>query len=81
MQQVHRIPLHHLRVGPNVPAGLSPWVLFAIADNLRNAGADVRDPILVRREGPDTWRIIDGRHRYCAAIMAGCRDILAVEEA
>lgn len=74
-----RIPLHHLRVPPNVPAGLSPWTLMAIAHEIRCTGLDVREPILVRCLGPDDWRIVDGRHRFCASIMAGVRDILAVE--
>lgn len=78
--QPQRIPLECILLPRNVPAGLSPWILFAIADSLRNAGADVRDPILVQRLiGLDLWRIVDGRHRYCAAVMAGVKDILARE--
>lgn len=75
-----RLPLHQILLPPAVPAGLSPWILFTIADSLRNAGADVRDPIVVQRLiGLDLWRIVDGRHRYVAAVMAGVRDILATE--
>lgn len=74
-----RIPLHHIQIPPNIPAGLSPWTLFAVAHQLRNAGGDT-DPILVRSLGPDRWRIVDGRHRFAASFMAGRYDVLAVED-
>ena len=75
------VPLHLIVLPPNLPAGLSPWVLFTIAHSRRNAGQQVLEPIAVRRhpDWPGGWQVVDGRHRYCASVMAGCSDVLAIE--
>ena len=75
-----RIPLHHLRLKQNIPAGMNPMRVMAIADALRNCGQEIWDPILVRALGPDDWLVLDGRHRFVASYIAGMPDILAVEE-
>jgi ParB-like chromosome segregation protein Spo0J len=75
-----RIPLHHLRLKQNIPAGMNPMRVMAIADALRNCGQEIWDPILVRSVGPDDWLVLDGRHRFVASYIAGMPDILAVEE-
>jgi hypothetical protein len=75
-----RVPLHHLRLKPNVPAGMSVLRICAIADGLRNAGRDVDEPVVVRRAGEDDWLVVEGRHRFVAAYVAGCVDLLCVED-
>jgi hypothetical protein len=74
-----RVPLHLIRVQHNIPAGLSPFRVLAIADQLRNAGGDVNEPVQVRRLDHEQWLLVEGRHRWFAAFMAGCSDVLCVE--
>lgn len=73
-----RVLLHTLLVVPNIPAGMDGGVALGFVKMLRTTNEDW-DPILVRREG-EFWRIIDGRHRFVASLIAGRKDILAVEE-
>lgn len=61
-----------------MPAGLNPFVLFSLAYVYRSTPQDV-DPIVVKREG-DNYRILDGRHRSVASMIAGRPDVLAVIE-
>jgi uncharacterized membrane protein YgcG len=75
-----RIPLHHCRLKPNIPAGLNPLRVMSIADTIRNCGGDIWEPIVVRAIGPDDWLVVDGRHRYVGSYVAGVPDILAVQE-
>lgn len=74
-----RVPLHRIRVQANIPAGLSPFRVLAIADRLRNAGGDVDEPVRVRRLDGGDWLIVDGRHRWFGAFMAGCVDVVCEE--
>lgn len=74
-----RIPLHHCRLQPNIPAGLNYLRVGAIADRIRNGGLDI-EPVLVRYRGPRDWLILDGRHRWMASWVAGVRDIAAIKE-
>lgn len=70
------LPLHELVPAPNIPAGLNPLVVMAVAHTLRNAadggyGPCKTAPIRVR-SGPDgRWEITDGRHRWMAHWIAG----------
>lgn len=74
-----RIPIEKLLWKPNMPAGLNPFVLMSIAYVLRSSVDDV-EPIVVKPEG-ENFRIMDGRHRAVAAMIAGRSDVLAeVEE-
>lgn len=70
-----RITVDRLVFLGNVPAGMNPLVLMSLAYTLRSSGEDP-DPIVVRAEGP-FFRVIDGRHRAIAAIIAGRPDVLA----
>lgn len=81
MADPFRIPLHHLRLKPNLPAGMNFLRIGAIADHIRNCGGDVWEPALVRRLGPEDWLVLDGRHRFVASYVAGVPDLLCVEEA
>lgn len=59
------------------PQGMNPWVLMSLACAMRQTHDPVGPPVTVAREG-DLLRIVDGRHRVVAAIMAGREFISAV---
>lgn len=73
-----RIPLDRLLLKPNIPAGISLWVLLSLAQMYRSTDGDA-PPITVRAEG-DHYRVLDGRHRYLASVIAGRMDVLATLE-
>lgn len=80
MTGTFRIRVERLRVKPNIPAGMDPCVLLGMVPPLRGSHFD-HEPILVRWEPTSyTWLILDGRHRFVAALIAGRPDILAVED-
>lgn len=70
-----RIRVDRLLLLPNVPAGMNPLVIMSLTYMMRGTHNDP-PPIQVRKEGR-LWRIIDGRHRYFAAVIAGRHNILA----
>lgn len=74
-----RIPLHHLRLKPNVAAGLNPLLLFSLAYRLRSTTDDVT-PAIVRANGPEDYTVLDGRHRFLAAVIAGRHELLCEVE-
>lgn len=63
---------------PNVPAGMNPLVIMSLVYMMRSSNQDP-PPILVRRKGKK-YRVLDGRHRFMAAVIAGRTHILAREE-
>lgn len=72
---VRDIPLHHISLPANIPAGLSPFVLFAIVHTLRNGydaghGPGQTEPIDVRGTDGD-YVVSEGRHRFIAHYIAG----------
>ena len=73
-----RIRIEDIRVLKPVPCGMDPYVLLGLVTLMRTTTED-HPPVLVRRDG-DGWRLLDGRHRFVAALMAGRQDILAGEE-
>lgn len=73
-----RIRVERLLFKPNAPAGMNPLVLMSLAYMLRSSVEDPA-PIVVRRVG-EFYRILDGRHRAMAAMIAGRSDVLAIEE-
>lgn len=73
-----RVRVEDLRLLPNIPAGMDFGVVGGMLNLLRTTCED-HVPILVRRDG-DGWRILDGRYRFMAAVVAGRPDVLAVEE-
>ena len=72
-----RIRVDHCLIVPNVSAGMNPLVIMSLAYLYRSTTEDA-EPITVRREG-DYWRIVDGRHRWMASVIAGRRRVLATE--
>lgn len=79
MEPTVRITVDRLLFKPNAPCGMNPLVLMSLTYMLRSNVTDP-DPIVVRREGWN-YRVMDGRHRAMAAIVAGRPDVLAVIEA
>lgn len=70
-----RIPIERLHLLPNVPAGMCPYTLMGLVAKMRKTTED-HTPIRVREDG-DGWQILDGRHRFFAAVIGGRSDILA----
>lgn len=71
-----RIPLQYLRILPNITAGANPLVIMSLAYMMRSNNSDP-PPIIVHRNSDTDYTIIDGRHRFIAAIIAGRPDILS----
>lgn len=76
--ETFRVRIENLRFGANVPAGMNPYVTMSLAYELRSTTNDP-DPVEVTVCPDGTWRIVDGRHRAVAAMMAGRPDVLAVQ--
>lgn len=74
-----RVRVEDLRLKPNIPAGMDPYVLLGLVPLLRRTAHD-HDPIVVRALPCGAWQVMDGRHRWFAAVIAGRPDVLAVEE-
>jgi ParB-like chromosome segregation protein Spo0J len=76
-----RLPVSSLVMKDNVPAGCNPLVLMSLAYTLRSSGDDPA-PVSVRPiDGTGLYRVIDGRHRFMAAVVAGRPDVLCeIEE-
>lgn len=70
-----RIAIHKLVLLPNVAAGMNPLVLLSLAHFYRST-ADDAAPITVEEYG-HLYRILDGRHRYFASVIAGRHKVLA----
>jgi hypothetical protein len=78
-----RIPLENVLIRENIPAGMNFLLLGALAYKLRSSRADL-EPIVVRLVYPNSglplYEILDGRHRFIAAVIAGRMDVLATFE-
>jgi hypothetical protein len=75
-----RIPISRLVLKDNVTAGASLYVLAGLILTYRNTTDDA-PPVEVRDLGNGFWRVLDGRHRYLASVIAGRPDLLAEPEA
>jgi hypothetical protein len=74
------LPLDTLLFGTPVPAGMDWSVLGLWTCRLRKTADPCDPPITVRHiPGTSYYRLIDGRHRVMAAIMAGRTHIDAIE--
>lgn len=73
-----RIPVSSLLMLDNIPAGMNPLVLMSLAYMFRSTTQDAA-PILVRPEG-DLYRVLDGRHRAVASVIAGRPDVPCILE-
>lgn len=77
-----RAPLNRLRFKDSVlPAGMDPYVLLGNVPLLRRTAHDDA-PVLVGPSCPTckTRTVLDGRHRWIAAVIAGRHYVLAEEE-
>jgi hypothetical protein len=72
------VPIERLLWPDPVVAGMNYLVVASLTYFYRGGNEDA-DPITVRAEGA-YWRIVDGRHRAVASMMAGRKTVLAVVE-
>lgn len=74
------LPVGQLRPNPYQPRrDVPPEQLKALADSIRKSG--IIQPILVRRQGSNTYEIIAGERRWRAAQQAGLSELPAVVRA
>lgn len=74
-----RVPLDRLLLLPNIPAGANYLVVASLALTYRSSSEDA-PPALIRETGDGLYRILDGRHRFLASVIAGRSDLLCVLE-
>lgn len=80
MTGAFRLPVHELRLKPNLPCGMNYMLVGAIAHTLRTTHTPV-EPILVAwRAEFQGWLLIDGRHRWVAHLVAGRSEVWCVED-
>lgn len=72
------IDISQILLLPNVSAGMNPYVVMSLTYLYRSTSEDV-EPIKVMGMGGGLYRIIDGRHRFVASVMAGRKSVLALE--
>lgn len=70
-----RIPLSCLVLKDNVPAGANILVIASLVLMYRSSSEDA-PPAEVRDLGNGFWRVMDGRHRFMASVIAGRPDLL-----
>jgi hypothetical protein len=75
-----RVPISRLVLKDNIPAGASVYVLASLVLLYRHTTDDA-PPVEVRDLGNGFWRVLDGRHRFLASVIAGRPDLLAEPEA
>lgn len=75
MGKTFRLRIEDCCLKPNIPAGMDPCVALGLVPLMRKTAEDA-NPIKVRPCG-NHWKIMDGRHRFFAAVIAGRADVLA----
>ena len=82
MPDTFRVPLHHLVLLEAVPCGMDFGEVGGKLKLLRTTTEDEHPVTVRRREGLPApyWELVDGRHRFVAALVAGRHDLLAVED-
>lgn len=75
------LPLDQLLFKPNMPAGMD-WAVIGLWVVRFRKTAELCDPAITVApiDGTGHWRILDGRHRTVASLIAGRTHINAVEE-
>jgi hypothetical protein len=73
-----RVAIDGLLFPHPVPAGMNPYVLMSLAYAMKTTHEPVGPPIVVAREFGGRFRIVQGRHRVVASMMAG-RDWVEAE--
>lgn len=76
--RIFPVPLDHLLFPEPVAAGMSPYVVLGLVPLYRNSNEHTT-PIEVAREPSGYFRIVDGRHRAVASMMAGRKYVMATE--
>lgn len=76
--RVERVPLARITVTEHqtrYPERVLHYVALMLAAPTADAGVVSLKP---RCDGSDYYEILDGHHRYCAAILTGRADVLAL---
>lgn len=81
MGDTFRVPVNALRFKDPITAGMDACLTLGKVPQLRKTAEDDA-PIVVTPDCPTCGVrvVLDGRHRWVAAVMAGRADILATEE-
>jgi hypothetical protein len=77
--ELFRVPVSALLLLPNIPAGMDLAVVGGLVALMRKTAQDP-PPIDVRPVADGLWLVLDGRHRYFGAVIAGRPDVLARRE-
>jgi hypothetical protein len=75
-----KIPVDCLVLKPNIPAGMDWSVIGHFVMIFRKTAQPCDPPIIVKPVGDNLWRVMDGRHRFFAAVIAGRSEIEAEVE-
>jgi ParB-like chromosome segregation protein Spo0J len=73
-----RVAIDGLLFPHPTPRGMNPFVLMSLAHEMRQHRDPVGPPILVAQELGGRFRIVNGRHRVVASMIAG-RDWIVAE--
>jgi hypothetical protein len=77
-----RVRIEHLVLRANVSSGMNYVRLGGETLIWLRGSTDDEEPVLVRRRPglpPPFWEILDGRHRFFRAVIAGRPDLLCIE--
>lgn len=75
---VFELAVHEIRPQAPLPCGINLLTLCAIAATWRNTHKPI-DPVIVRKVD-GVWTLVDGRHRWLAAWVAGRATIRCKED-
>lgn len=65
------IPVQSILLPPPVPAGMNYLALGSIAYAAKTQHQHLDPPGIVDEVFPGIWRIVEGRHRFFGAVIAG----------
>lgn len=72
-----KIPLHTIVLRPNIPAGMDWSVIGHFVSIFRKYSKPCDPPVLVSPMENGLWRLVDGKHRFFASVIAGRTEIEA----
>jgi hypothetical protein len=70
-----RVPLEDIRFPEPVAAGMNYLTLGSLAHMMRATNEDPPPVVVTKEPNGGGFRIVDGRHRVVAAMIAGRKDI------
>jgi len=79
MSKSFRVELKDLSIRKNVVVGCNFLTIASLVQMMKGTTEDPK-PAIIRRKKNGGWEILDGRHRYTSAIIAGRNDLLCIEE-